>query len=281
MSRNYSGSAPVEWLRKKVFKIEKPRALGWGQWTKWDNELKKKRPIAFFFTEVLPEWIEWIPAHSVDYYNEVRYFIANYRGNTHGLQSTLKKGKWHEFEERLLYSVFDSFIDFIEIEGAGHHIAWSKKVDRDKYNVKWWHRFWFLRWDRSQRYPQAGIDHLLWEMTLDTPPDPPDPNWSPCPSQAAHAREVMTLHTWWKVIRTARVEPWEASGLRTFWTEMDTKYGEDGNWLGLGSRGKMTRAERAEYDRLSNANDNLEEQWHEEDDAMLIRLIRIRRGLWT
>ncbi len=281
MSRHYSGSKPVDWLREKVFKIKKPVSLGWGQWDKWDAELKEKRPIAFFFTETFPEWLQWIPEHSVDYFNDVRYWVANYRGNTHGLQSKLKRGQWHEFEERLLHSMFDSYVDFIEIEEAGHHIAWSNKEDRKKYNVKWYDRFWFMRWDRTQRYAQAGIDHLLWEMTLDEPPDPPDPNWQPSVHQAVGAREKMALYTWWKVIRPARGEPWTASGLQAFWSAMDAKYGEDSNWLGLGGNAKMTTSERREYERLTQANDELEQQWEQEDEEMMIRLIKIRRSLWT
>jgi hypothetical protein len=280
-SHHYSSANPVVWLRKKVFKISKPMALQWGEWETWDEELKKNRPVAFFLTETLPEWLEWIPEHSVDYVNNVRYWINNYWHGSHRLNSNLAKGKWHEYEERLLHSMFDSFVDFIEVETASSHIAWSKDEDIKKYNIPWRHRHSWTEWIHQFRCPQAGIDHLRWEMTLDEPPDPPDPNWMSSDYQAVNAREKMALYTWWKIIRPARGDDWDDSGLRTFWDSMDAKYG-DGDWLGLGSsKAKMTAAEQRQYRKFNKAKDDLEEQRHQEDEDMMIRLIKIRRNLWT
>ena len=283
-SRHYSSSAPVRWLRNKVFKIDKPTALGWGEWAEWDAKLKKERPIANFFTEALPEWFEWIPAHSIDYVNDVRYYIHNRLGGTHRLNSTLKPGQWHEMNERMLYSNFDSFVDFIEIEEAHGHIAWKDKAEQAKYDIPWYETRW-LRWFHTWRCPQAGVDHLLWEMSLDKP-DPDNGGQPMSPRQAQSAREKMELYTWWKHIRTKRGDSWDASGLRAFWEKMDKKYGEDdiasvGGWLGLGSKGKMTPAERRTYNMLSEAKDKLEEQWNEEDTQMLVKLVKMRDALWT
>jgi predicted negative regulator of RcsB-dependent stress response len=43
----------------------------------------------------------------------------------------------------------------------------------------------------------------------------------------------------------------------------------------------MTAAENAEQRRLSDAVTELEEAWHKEDEEMLIRLVKIRRSMWT
>ena len=292
MGRYYSSSDTVQWLRNKVFKIEKPVALGWGEWDTWDETLKKEKPVGYFFTETLPDWLEWFPRHSVDYVNNFRYNIANRIQGSHRLNSTLEKGRYHEISERMLYSMFDTFVDFIEIETAGQSIAFKDPKDCVKYNVPWWRRYWFFRWGQAFRCAQAGIDHLKWEMTLDQP-NPDDPNWMPSEFQAAAAREKMALYTWWKMIRPQRGDPWVASGFRAFWDEMDAKYGEDfgtkkgkdgkkrGGWLGLGGKQVMTNAERIRYDKMSKANDDLEQQWKDEDTLMLTRLIKIRESLWT
>ena len=271
-SRHYASSKPVEWLRKKVFKVKKPRALGWGQWDKWDADLKKARPIAFFFTETLPEWVEWIPKHSIEYVDNVRCWCSNYAGNTHGLQSTLSKGKWHEFEKRVLYSNFDSFVDFIECEEAWNHIAWSDKEQSAPYKLPWHKRHWLTRWGKPWRCAQAGIDHLKWEMTLQE-----DGVYS---HQAISAVEKMTLYTWWKDIRPARGSEWDESGFQAFWDAMDLKYGGHGEWLCFGSK-SLTAAESKMYDELSAKNEELEKQHEEEDTEMLIRLMKIRSALWT
>jgi hypothetical protein len=286
-SRHYSSSKSVAWLRKKIFKIDKPVALGWGEWAKWDAQLKKDHPIGNFFTETLPDWLEWFPEHSIEYVNDVRYYIHNWVSGTHRMNSTLKRGAWHEMSERMLFANFDTFVDFIEIEEAHGHIAWSDKEERKKYNVPWYETRW-LRWFHTWRCPQAGIDHLKWEMTLDQP-DPTDPNSGPngtSPYQAKAAREKMELYTWWKHIRPTRGDSWVVSGLRPFWDRMDAKYEEDGEdgfggWLGIGNKQKMTAAERRQYDALSKKKDEIEAEWEEEDTQMLIKLIKMRQTLWT
>ena len=273
MSRYYQGSKFFKWLRKKVFKIEKPVALGWGEWDTWEEELKSKRPVAFFFTETLPEWIQWIPNHSIEYLSDLRIWISNYLDNTHGLSSTLKKGQYHEFNTRLLHSAFDSFADFVECEEAHSHVAWANKEEAAKYNIPWHQNHWVTRLGRAWRCPQAGIDHLKWEMTLTEDNKPT--------YQAIAAIEKMTLYTWWKDIRPNRGDEWDTSGLGAFWEYMDKKYGKDSDWLGLGTNTKMSASEQQNYDRLYEEKYQLERNNKNEDTEMLIRLIKIRDSLWT
>jgi hypothetical protein len=277
-TRHWSSSAPFTWLRKKVFKIEKPYALGWGEWEEWDNNLKKTRPFANFVTEVLPDWLELIPKHTIDHLDNVRIYVRNRVNGTHLLNSTLERGKWHEFEERLLFASFDSYVDFIEIETANSHIAWGDKEETKKYNVPFRTRNRWFNWGGPFRCPQAAIDHLKWEMTLDQP-DPTDPNHHPSPYQAKAAREKMELYTWWKVVRPSRGGSWDNTGFQAFWTSMDEKYGD--GWMGLGGKKLMNAAEDRKYRKLSKASEDLEEQWHQEDEDMLIRLAKLRRSLWT
>jgi hypothetical protein len=276
--RNYSDSKPIKWIRKKVFKIEKPMSLGWGEWTKWEEKIKKEKPIAFFFTETLPDLLEWFPEHSVDYIDKIRCYIINIIDGSHLLRSNLAKGKYHEFSERVLYSLFDSYIDFIETEEAHMQFIADKKEASKKYKMPWWNNYRILRWFGRWRCAEAGIDYLKWEMTLDQP-DPTDPYWVASPYQAQSAREKMTLYTWWKHIRPRRGDSWEVSGLQSFWYKMDEKYG--GNWLGLGAHSKMSATEERTYRKLQKKKNDLEESWNNEDEEMMIRLIKIRRDLWT
>lgn len=274
MRRHYSSSKPFDWLRKTVFKIQKPVALGWGEWDKWDANLKQSRPVAFFITETLPKWLEQIPKHSVEYIYNIQCWISNYTNHTHGLRSTLKKGQWHEFDERVLHSLFDSFVDFIECEEASNHISWSNKEQAAQYKIRWYERYWITRLGKPWRCAQAGIDHLKWEMTLK------EDDTGCLSQQAVTAMEKMTLYTWWKDIRPARKNEWDESGLRAFWDAMDLKYGGHGEWMVFGNK-SLTALESKMYYELSEKNSNLEKLRQEEDDEMLIRLINIRGKLWT
>jgi hypothetical protein len=129
-------------------------------------------------------------------------------------------------------------------------------------------------------------------MTLDEPND--DPNHYPSPHQASAAREKMELYNWWKVIRPSRKSAWEETGLQKFWDDMEQKYGSEvenepngkrkrrrNSWLGLGGKSSMTAAEKRKYKKLSDASSALEEQWDLEDEEMMIRLVKLRRTLWT
>jgi len=282
MNRYYKGTKLFEWLRKTVFKIEKPFALGWGEWEKWDDKLRAERPVAFFFTEVLPDWIELVPRTLLDPVYNVKYYINNrWVTVTHGLTSTLKRGEWHDLETRLLYSMFDSYIDHVEIDEAWGHIAWSDADDRKKYNTPFWASGW-LRW-RTWRCPEAAMDHLKWEQTLvweEGQVKKDSKLLNKRTDQALAADEKIALYVWWKEIRPLRGEPWDVSGFRAFWDRMDAKYGKMADWL-LSNKPVMTKAERKEYDRLSKVNNKLELSWEKEDEEMMIRLIRVRNKLWT
>ena len=62
-SRNYADSLIFNWLRKSVFQIEKPYALPWGGWEKWNQETKSNRPFAYWITETLQDLLEIGRAH--------------------------------------------------------------------------------------------------------------------------------------------------------------------------------------------------------------------------
>lgn len=279
MSRHYSSSDFVDWLRAKL-KIEKPYALGLGQWEVWNDELKKNRPIAYFLTETLPDWCEYPARWTMDPINDLRYYVRmRWAYQSHKIDTGLEKGRWHECETRMLHGMFNMLVDYVEVEKANQQIMWGDREHRVKYNVPWWRKAWMFHWG-VWRCREAGLDHLKWECNLDNPDDADHiQNFS----QAQNAREVVILYTWWKDVRLARTDDsaYEVTGYAAFNRDMDEKYGERWIWGNLGGRSKMTAAEQAEQRRLSDEVHQLEEQWHKEDDDMLIRLVKLRRTMWT
>lgn len=269
MNRYYAGSTPFRWLRKKLG-VKKPTALGWGEWAKWENNLKAERPIAHFLTETLPDWCELPGKLFYDPIDNARYrFLNRFVDQTHVLNTGLKKGEYHPMETRILYGLFNELVDFVEVDMAWKHFWCLDDRGREKYNVPAWYRLRFLRWNRW-RCADAGLDYLNWEAELG----------EESPRQAEKAKETLRLYNWWKTMRPDRPEDsWEPTGFRAFWHEMDAKYGDD-NWL-LGPNKKMTKAEEATYKRLSKATDDLEQSWYDEDTRMLHRIINLRTDLNT
>jgi hypothetical protein len=168
-------------------------------------------------------------------------------------------------------------VDFVEIEQAWSHIAWGSEEDRAKYNPPFWASGWF-RW-RTWRCPQAGLDHLDWAMTLtigsDWGVEENDPNFGKPTGQAERAKEIKELYTWWTVTYRNRPDPYEASG----WSEYCEKARELNNGKLFGSK------KTPELEEMSNKTHKLlqeiEASYEAEDEAMMIRLIKARHGLWT
>lgn len=287
-SRYYSGSRFFRWLRVSVFKVAKPEALEWGGWAKWDAKTKAERPVAYFFTETLPDWLEKPAEWLIDPIYEVKYYVVNrWVDKTHVLESKLEKGKWHEFETRLLHCMFDELVNHVEIEMAWSHIAWSDREERKKYHAPWYATGWFRT--RTWRCPEAALDHLHWEQGLVWKAEEVGED-SELVGQRTHqavkADEILALYTWWKEVRPKRGDAWDVTGFRAFWESMDAKYdepgGESNSWMSFKNNGKkLTPEEDAEYWRLHKLVDQQEEAWEKEDEDMMMRLIKIRRGLWT
>jgi hypothetical protein len=279
MSRHYSSSTAVGWLRNKLG-IDKPYALPFGGFEKWEKQLKADRPVAYFFTETLPDLLEYPAKWTIDPINDVRYYCRNrWITKPHVIKTNLPAGRWYELETRVLHGLFNELVDFVEIDKASHMIAWGSREDKNKYSVPWWKRIQLTNWG-TWRCPQAGLDHLRWEMSLD---DPAKDIHERCDGQAQAARETMILYTWWKEIRSVRDDnaAYEISGWEDFHKRMDAIYGDDWGWASIGGSRKLAQAEQQEYDAIRETIDQLEKDWEQEDEDMLIRLIKLRKSLWT
>jgi hypothetical protein len=171
--------------------------------------------------------------------------------------------------------LFNELVDFVEIESAWSHIAWGSKEDRAKYNPPFWASGWF-RW-RVWRCPQAGIDHLDWAMTLTNTDwcEPDHKDYGKPTGQALRAKEIKELYTWWTTVYPNRPDPHDISG----WSEYCEKKRDLNDGRLFGSK------ETPEIKKLGNQalklSTKIEKQYADEDEAMMIRLIKARDSLWT
>jgi hypothetical protein len=91
-----------------------------------------------------------------------------------------------------------------------------------------------------------------------------------------HKKEVMDLYRWWVEERPSRPEPMDASGFSAVWAKRKDEERFEKTENGL-YRMRFSEEESA-ASRLSN---EIEERYHADDEAMMKRLIAIRRSLWT
>jgi hypothetical protein len=249
------------------------------EWNAWTKLAKTTHPFRYWLVETALSRAQDVWCYIPERINDVRYYLNNrYTTRTHALTSRLKRGQWHEFEERLLHSSFDSFVDFIEIETAWSHVCWGSKEERAKYRMPWWRAQWYTRWFAEWRCPEASIAHLEWEMTLkydDQWTKKKDPLFGKPTPQAEAAKEKWELYYWWKHVRPQRADAYDYCG----WTQYceDTRAKDGDEWI----FGNDSKKDKKRSKAILAAMDRLEKQYDSEDEEMLIRLVKLRKSLWT
>ena len=264
----------ADWVRG----TPKRGALTSDGWAEWEDEAKGYHPVRYWIAEEALDAIQnfiWWP---VDKIYDVKYYVNNrFVTRTHCLTAhprDIKPGQWQDVGNRFLPCLFNELVDFIEIETAWHHIAWDEEA-RKKYRAPFWASGWF-RW-RVWRCPQAGLDHLEWEMTLTNTDwcDKDDPEYGKPTHQAIKAKELKELYTWWKEVYPNRPDAHEISGWSAY---CDAKRDlNDGRLFGS----KETSELRKQGDKALKLTSKIEKQYEDEDEHMMIRLIKVRNGLWT
>lgn len=251
---------------KGFFDLNKPGALGWAEWEDWHDRTKAKRPLVYFVMETIPDLWRNVTGNVCRPFNNVRNWLRYRVFDRYHLINTGLRPDYYEIEERMLHGMFSLLVDFVEVESAWMHVVFDKE-EQEKRKIPWWNigKFRF----KSFRDVGAGLAHLRWEMSLDSDKLPiSEQN----PGQAEMAREVWELYHWWKHIRPTRPDPDDLSG----WKE----YCRSKSMRELFSNDRTPEEQKASLD-IINASADIERSYDEEDDRMLIRLIKIRKKLWT
>ena len=249
--------------------------------TSWEDAAKAAHPIRYWLAETgldgLQNFLTW-PIRKI---YDAKYYINNrWVTRTHALTAhprDIPRGSWHDVGNRFLPCLFNELVDFVEIELAWWHVVWNDEAYK-KFHAPWYSRGWF-RW-RTWRSPEAGLANLDWQRKLvwseDELLDEDDPRYGTPTSQAIKAQEILDLYTWWTEVYRNRPEPMKASGWLDYCDMMSTKYGP-----GLASWGKGDKEDKKLSAKVRKIMNKMEADYEKEDEEMMIRLIKIRHGLWT
>jgi hypothetical protein len=261
-------SKPVLWIRSKFGpNLEYGTAEEWDSHSAyWENE----RPIINWLTDNLVDKVQDFVYFPYDLKKHVEYKLgARFFHRYYSASSDLNKWEYHDIDSRMLHCNFQMLVDFVEVERAGYK------------NEKWYHSGFSSFIFGLLRDPDEGIKYLDWEATLkydesffggdlteaEARENFGDSYGKPTP-QAERAIEALELYHWW-VTRPFRPDPWVDSGYQA---ALDTE-GDSGKILSL----SLSPARKEAHVKLRE----LEEKYQKEDDEMLIRLIKIRHGLWS
>lgn len=250
------------------------------EWNEWETRAKSAYPFRWWIAEEGLDYLQKIVYYIPDRLNDLRYYINNrWVSRSHSLTAhpqDIKPGNWCDVGNRFLPCLFNELVDFVEIEQAWHHCMWSDEA-KTKFDVPWYRKGW-LRW-RTWRCPEAGLEYLRWAMTLTNEEFlDEDKKHEAVPTyQAKAAKEIIELYTWWTVTYRNRPDPYDASGWSAYCEASRAANGGSLSW----SSSKDTPEMRKMSNKAHKLLQKIEKQYADEEEAMMIRLIKIRESLWT
>jgi len=150
--------------------------------------------------------------------------------------------------------LFNELVNFVECEKAWVNVVWGKEPGK---------RGLFERF----RSPELGVQYLQWEIDLEG-----DEN----KANAEIAKETLALYKWWKEVYLNRPDPMDASGWSAYY-DMRREQGDDL----LDDHNNRSEEDQQKSRMAIESLHEIEEAYAREEEEMLIRLIKIRRYLWT
>lgn len=187
-SNYWSCSKFADWLRGTA----KPYALEWEAWDTWHEEAAAARPRRYWIAETLLNWFQNIVYWPNDKYWDIRYYLRNrYITKTHYLPTRLQPGQWYDLDTRILHGLFESLVDFVEVELSCR--CWDDP-------------------DKSYRSIARGLRYLDWEESLvyneSCGVNPGDELYGKPTDQATKAVKTRQIYLWWKS-RGNRPDPYD------------------------------------------------------------------------
>jgi len=275
-SRYWSVGKFADWVRG----TPSPDMGTSAEWREWESKAKSAHPLRYWLAEEGLSGLQSVICWPIDRLYDVKYWINNrYVTKTHALTSNLKKGQWYDLDTRLLHCLFDELVNHVEIELAASNFRWDKEA-REKYNTPFWAVGWF-RW-RTYRNSEAGMDYLNWAAELrwtENEVGSDSPQLNELTYQAINAREIRDLYLWWKHVYPNRPDPHDASGWTALCAKRSADTGDDE--LGFLDFAERSDEDREETRRVLDLSNQMETDQLQEEEDMLIRLIKVRKSLWT
>ena len=249
------------------------------EWDEWRTTAQMRHNFRYWVAEEALDAVQNFVNYPMDKLNDVRYYINNrWISKSHALTADprdIRPGNWCDVGNRFLPCLFKELVDFVEIEQAWHYCMWNDE-ERKKFNVPWYRSGWLRL--RTWRSPEAGLAYLNWASTLTNEEFLDDDKKSEAvPTyQATAAKEIIELYTWWTTTYRNRPDPYDASG----WTAAcEASRIANGGRLHFGTE-KDPVLKKAS-DKAHKLLQKIEKAYEAEDEAMMIRLIKIRGSLWT
>lgn len=231
----------ADWVRRKLGGIKKPLAATMEEWVQYKVDAKTKNKFVYWLTGRGFDKVQNFIYFPYDVLDTVRYYIVN--RFVHKMHYVPTK-----LEPGTYYDadtrLFHGAFELL-VDFIEIEKAWMLMVFDEKGEQ--WTKYGYPRWYRfrllrwTRKFRSPEAGLAHIEWEMSLDNDGPEG----CPHQAAAAREQLALYKWWKNERPARVESYDMK--------------------------ELTYEQRHE----------VEEKYQREDEEMFIRLVKVRRSLWT
>ena len=210
----------------------------------------------------------WILYRTIEKYNVIHI-------------KSLKPG-YYDTDTQMLHAVFQLLVDYVEKELA-YREYW---LDENKEVVSTWSKWkrfkvWFIanvpliRKLVDFRFRDLGLNAVKFYQEYEDDQFP-----ETVQSWRDYGNEIHDLYIWWKDKRPNRPCSMDVSG----WSELCDKYPlkfEKDPDSDLYRTVRYSDEVEKLMSQVAAKTHEIDEQYDQEDEDMMIRLIKIRRGLWT
>jgi hypothetical protein len=263
----WSCSKFANWIRGTA----KPGSETAAGWRDWKKAAKAAHPFRYWLADTglgkLQDFVTW-PTRTI--YDIKCYYRNRWIDRTNSLTAhpkDIRPGDWRDVGSRILPCLFNELQNFVEVELAHSHVAWMDKDDPGYMEF-------------NERSAKAGLAHLDWAASLKYDDEwikKDHPDYGKPTPQALRAIEIKALYEWWTVTYRNRAHPHELSG----WSALCDSRRAAGDDIMSFLADDKTPEEQAESRRILDLCLVIEKQQTDEDTDMMIRLIRVRDGLWS
>jgi len=218
----------------------------------------EKKPYAL----TLEDWDDWKNKQSLK--RPIRFYIADTLLNK--LQNFLYF-PWdiyvnirHYVSNRFIYKIHYLHTglkagNYYDLDHRILHGLFNELVNYVEQDLAWMNQWSKKNKKIRERSAQDGLEYLDWSIDIK------DDEGTPT-KQAESAKEILELYNWWKNYPN-RPDPMQQSG----WSDLCEK--------------NKNEVDPNLKDKVFNDLQIIEEQQEQEETDMLIRLIKIRKSLWT
>jgi hypothetical protein len=251
-------------FKKQLFP-DMPDAATMEEWIEWNTNAKQHK-LKWFIADTVPTW--FAVTFQYRYENTISKLKSKYirKHNLIKIKS-LKDDEWYDTDTRIMHATFQLLVDFVELEKSHMQIMLCEDI-APKYMRK-----------ANYRSAEMGIKYLDWEISLKKEGGL---------NQSKNAKTIKELFLWWKYDRPSRIEPMDVKGsmgmsTNTFYDDIDDDDKNDNDRVSsMFARIDRRKDKEPElYKSVNKACDDAEKKYEKEDEQMLIKLVKIRKSLWT